>query len=148
MERRVRADTRTEADVKQVLKRLADSYKHRDLEGVLAHIAPDEDVVLYGTGADEKRVGMKEIRKQVERDWAQTDEIAMEFDVISVSAAGSVAWAAIDGKFEARVNGQEMMSMPTRLTCVLERRNDDWLIVQSHFSAPTAGRQEGQSLPA
>ena len=143
----MKASKKTETEVKNVLKGFAESYERRDLEGVLARVAPDEDVVLYGTGADEKRVGLQEIRKQVERDWAQTDEIAMEFDSISVSGADSFAWAAADGFFKARVNGQEM-SMPARLTCVFERRNGDWLIVQSHFSTPATSQEEGASLPA
>jgi ketosteroid isomerase-like protein len=143
----MKASKRTEAEVKDTLKSFAKSYERRDLEGVLSHIAPDEDVILYGTGADEKRVGPKEIQEQVERDWAQTDEIAMEFDTISVSGVDSFAWAAADGRFRAKANGQEM-SMPARLTCVFERRNGDWLMVQSHFSTPTAGQDEGASLPS
>jgi ketosteroid isomerase-like protein len=143
----MKADRKTEAEVKEVLLRFAESYQRRDLEGLLAHVAPDQDVIMYGTGPDEKRVGPSEIQKQAERDWAQTDEIAMAFDWISVSAADSVAWAAADGRFKAKVNGQEM-SMPARLTCVFERRNGDWLMVQSHFSTPAAGQDEGDSLPA
>lgn len=46
------------------------------------------DVVLYGTGADEKRVGPDQVRAQVARDWAQSDSVALSLGWISVSAAG------------------------------------------------------------
>jgi hypothetical protein len=39
----------------------------------MALCASDADVVLYGTGADEERVGPVQIRTQVERDWSQTE---------------------------------------------------------------------------
>ncbi len=51
-------------------------------------MASDADVVLYGTGADEKRIGLEQIRAQVERDWSQSDSAAMMLDWTSVSAAG------------------------------------------------------------
>ena len=55
-------------------------------------LAPDADVVLYGTGADEKRIGPEQIQSQDERDWAQTESIAMSFPWSSISGAGTVAW--------------------------------------------------------
>jgi hypothetical protein len=38
--------------------------------------------------------------------------------------------------------------MPARATFVLEKRDGKWLIVQGHYSAPAAGQEEGQSIPA
>lgn len=141
------ADSGTEAEVKAVLARFSESYAKQDREGMLACLAPDPDVVLFGTGADERRIGLAEIQLQAERDWAQTEAISMDFDWMSVSAAGPVAWAAVEGAFQIRAGGQEFR-MPARATFVLEKRDTHWLIVQSHFSTPAAGQQEGDSLPA
>ena len=143
----MRADARTEAEVRAVLTRLTDSYRQRDLEQLVACFAPDADTVMYGTGVDEKRMGLDEIRAQAQRDWDQTDEIAMAFDWTSISAAGPVAWAAVDGGFKIRAGGQKF-TMPARGTFVLEKRDDKWLVVQSHFSAPAAQQEEGESIPA
>jgi hypothetical protein len=111
----------------------------------MACFAPDADVVMYGTGADEKRVGPDQIRLQAERDWSQSDEVSLGLDWVSVSAAGPVAWAAVDATFSVRAGG-ESMSFPARLTTVLENRSGDWLLVQAHFSFPAAGQEEGQSF--
>lgn len=143
----MKADSKTEAEVRAVLAKFSDSYAKRDMEGLLACLAPDPDVVLYGTGADEKRTGLAEIQFQAQRDWDQTDEISMAFDKISVSAAGPVAWTAVDGAFQIRAGGQKMR-LPARGSFVLERRNGNWLVVHTHFSVPAGGQEEGESIPA
>jgi ketosteroid isomerase-like protein len=142
----MRADAKTESEIKAVLNKLTDAYKRADMEALMACFAPDPDIVFYGTGADEKRIGPNGVRMQAQRDWAQTDSISMVFDDVMISAAGPVAWAAIDGGFEIGVGGQEF-TMPARVTMVLEKRNGSWLVVQGHFSAPAAGQEEGESIP-
>jgi len=141
----MKADLVTETEVKGVLQAFADAYGKRQLTPLLQCIASDADVLLYGTGADEKRVGLEQIRAQVERDWAQTETIAMEFASMAVSSAGPVAWAAADGAFLFRVDGQEKV-LPARASFVLEKRAGNWLIVHAHFSSPVAGQQQGQSF--
>ena len=143
----MKADAKTEAEVKAVLTRLTESYEKQDLEGLMACFAPDPDIVMYGTGADEKRIGPAGIRIQAQRDWKQAESISMAFDWMSISAAGPVAWAATDGAFKIRAGGQEF-AMPARGSFVLEKRDGGWLIVHGHFSAPAAGQQEGESFPA
>ena len=141
----MKADARIDAQVRSTLRRLADAYAARDLKAVMGCFAEDDDIVLYGTGADEKRVGPSEIRTQVERDWAQTDRIAMVFERVSVAAAGRVAWAAVDGAFNVTVGG-ESGELSARITFVLEERNGEWSIVHAHFSVPAAGQEEGHSI--
>lgn len=143
----MKADAKTESDVRAAIGRMMDSYQQQDMDALLACFAPDGDVVMYGTGADEKRIGLDAIRAQAQRDWDQTEAIAMAFDWMSISAAGPVAWAAMDGRFEIRAGGQAM-SMPARLTLVLEKRGAEWLVAQAHFSTPAAGQAAGDSIPA
>jgi len=141
----MRADTRTAGDVDGAIKRFADAYKARDLKNLMECFVPDPDVVLYGTGADEKRVGLEQVRAQVERDWAQTESIELSISWKSISAAGLVAWVALDGAFEIRAGGQDM-ALPARASVVLEKRDGKWLIVHAHFSTPPAGQEEGRSV--
>ena len=88
----MKADNKTTTEVITVLNKLSEAYARRDLESLLAGFAPDPDVVMYGTGADEKRVGLAEIRAQAERDWSQTEAAAIKHDTVSVSATGSPAF--------------------------------------------------------
>src|SRR5437016_6154741 len=48
---------------------------------------------------------------------------------------------------DASVAGQDE-SFPLRITAVLERRDDRWVIQHAHFSAPTFTQEPGQSFPA
>jgi ketosteroid isomerase-like protein len=141
----MKAGTRTTEEIEAAVKTLTVAYKTRNLKDLMACFAPDPDVVLYGTGADEKRMGSEQIRFQVERDWSQTESIEMSFTSSSISAAGNVSWAAMDGAFNIRAGGQTV-TIPARISFVFEKRDDKWLIVHSHFSTPTAGQDEGSSI--
>jgi ketosteroid isomerase-like protein len=142
----MKADVKTEAAVKSVLDKVAEGYAKLDLALLQAAFAPDPDVVMYGTGADEKRIGLAEIQVQAERDWSQTEAAAVTFGWTSVSAAGSVAWVATDAALNLKAGGQDM-NLPVRITFVLERRGEDWLIVQAHFSLAASTQVEGESFP-
>lgn len=142
----MKSDAMTEAAVMAVLDKVAEGYAKRDLESLRASFAPDPDVVMYGTGADERRLGLAEIQAQAERDWSQTEASVITYGWTSVSAAGSVAWVATDAVFNLKAGGQEM-TLPARITFVPESRGDKWLIVQAHFSLPAAAQAEGESFP-
>lgn len=141
----MKADSKTTAEVQATIKKFTDAYQARRLNDVMDCFAADADVMIYGTGADEKRIGPEQIRAQVERDWAQSDSLSLSFDWSSISAAGPVAWAAMDGSFKVRAGGQEM-TVPARVSLVLENRGGRWVVVHSHFSTPAAGQQEGHSF--
>lgn len=141
----MKADSRTEEEVRAALTKFADAYRKRDLRALLECFATDADVVLFGTGADEKRLGPDQLRTQVERDWAQSESAALKFAWMSVSAAGSVAWAAADGAFGFRAGGLDG-ELAVRATFVLEKRAGRWFVVHAHFSTPAAGQQDGESF--
>jgi uncharacterized protein (TIGR02246 family) len=142
----MKADAMTEAAVKAVLDKVTEGYAKRDMNMLLSAFAPDPDVLMYGTGADEKRIGQAGIQAQAERDWSQTESASVTYEWTSISCAGPVAWAATDVSFHLKADGQEM-TLPARITFVLEKRGEQWLIVQGHFSFPAAGQSEGQAFP-
>lgn len=141
----MKANPEIYAEVKTALDGWAESYKRRDIGRMLSHIAPDADVLMYGTGADEKRIGREAVGAQAQRDWSQTDASAFILDQPMISAAGSVAWTAADAVFHVEMGGQEM-AFPARFTGVFEKRDGKWLVVQAHFSLPAA-QDEGESVP-
>ena len=143
----MQANKATESAIMAVFDRFREAYELRDAKALMSVVAPDPDVVMFGTGADERRIGPAEILTQAERDWAQSEATSLDIGWHHISAAGSVAWLAADVAFKLRAGGQEM-TLPGRLTAVFEQRNSEWLLVQSHFSLPTAGQEEGQSFPA
>ena len=142
----MKADPRVESEVRAVLDAFAVCYGKRNLADMMALFVPDPDGFMYGTGADEKRIGPEGLRAQVERDWSQSETLSMTFDWVSISAAGPVAWVASEITFRVSIAGTPV-TLPTRLTIVLENRGGRWLIAQTHFSAPASAQPEGESFP-
>ena len=141
----MKADPRTEENVKTILHSFTDAYRNRDMKAIFGCIAPDADVVMYGTGSDEKCIGSEQIRIQIERDWAQSESAVLLFDWTAVSSFGPLAWAAVDGEFRFKAGGKDE-TIPARATFVLEKREGRWLIVQAHFSTPAASQKKGHSF--
>ena len=142
----MKANAETQAAVSGVLDKFMETYQKRDINGLMSIFPPDEDQVMYGTGADEKRIGKDQIKFQAQRDWSQTDALAFNLTWRQVSTAGPVAWVAADGFGKGKAGGQEVQ-FPFRMTCVLEKRDNDWFLVQSHISLPAPAQGEGDSVP-
>ena len=100
----------------------------QDLKTALSLIAPDTMSLCMARSADEKRIGLKEIKAQFERDWSQIEDPSLEYNWTSISAAENVAWVAIDAVFKAKVDGQEPE-----------------LPIQDHKSPRETGRQVADS---
>jgi hypothetical protein len=143
----MRADARTEREVMASLRAFADYWADWNMDGFLDLFAADADVVVFGSGADERRLGRAELREQLVRDWAQSESLSVEFGWHSVSAAGPAAWVATEMTVHAVIDGKER-TFPGRLTAVLERRGGRWLWMQSHFSLPAHEQSVDRSFLA
>ena len=141
----MKASPPTQAAVQATLRQWKDAYSQQDVDGVLAVIAPDDDVVGIGTGPDEWRVGPEEFKAQLERDFAQSEALSVDYEPLVVSEAGPVVWVAGRATVQARVEGQGL-TLTGRFTAVLEQREGRWLLVQTHFSLPAAQQAEGRSF--
>jgi len=142
----MKADAKTEAAVLAVMDKFMQDYQKRDIEGLMSIFVPDDDQVMYGTGADEKRIGLDQIRFQAERDWSQTEALTFNLTWQQISAAGPVAWLAADGLGQGEAGG-EKFEFPIRMTAVFEQRDHQWLLVQAHISLPSVVQEEGNSVP-
>jgi ketosteroid isomerase-like protein len=142
----MKMDQQTQSEVVDVLNKAHDAYRRRDINELLSYFSPDTDVVMYGTGVDEKRIGRDAIKIQAERDWAQTEEAAFNWNWHSVVGSDAVACLSADGEANVKIDG-EAMNMPIRFTGVLEKQGDKWLFVQAHYSVPFGEQNEGDSWP-
>jgi ketosteroid isomerase-like protein len=73
----MQASPSTQAAVQATLHQWKDAYSRRDMDGALAVMAPDADVVGIGSGPDEWRVGPGEFKAQLERDFAQSEALSV-----------------------------------------------------------------------
>ena len=142
----MKANTETEAAVRAIVNKFMAAYEKRDIQGLMSLLSPDDDLFLFGTGIDEKRIGREQFKFQAERDWSQTEALAFNFTSHHISAAGPVAWIASEGLGQGKVGGQKI-EFPLRMTAVLEQRGGEWFLVQAHISLPAPGQEEGDSVP-
>lgn len=142
----MKADQQTQTEVTQAFKGMFEACKKRDLQGVLSFWAPDPDIVVIGSGEDEKGIGIPQFTESLKRDWAQGEVLSIGVKNFAVSAAGMVAWFSADINLHVKVAEGEL-DMPLRLTGVMEKRYGRWLWVQMHLSTPSCEQEPGQSWP-
>ena len=135
-----------EADILATLDRYSRAYAKHDLVGILGLFAQDSDVVLIGTGADEKRIGFEEVKAQFERNFGETETSTIAWRWHKVSILREMAWVAADAAIEVIVQGRKTQ-FPIRMTIVLERRDGSWLWVHRHASVPAPSQVTGTAYP-
>jgi ketosteroid isomerase-like protein len=139
-------ETTKEAMVIGAMNDFMRDWEARDEDAILSHFAPSTTVSLYGTGADEKRVGLDEIRFQLERDFSQSESLSCTLDWNLVGISGNVAWVASDVTITFKAIGQDAMSFPGRVSTVLQDYDGRWLFEHFHLSVAAASQEEGQSF--
>jgi len=94
-----------------------------------------------------RELAQKKIRAQFERDFSQCDSISCKLGWYMISAVGTVAWVAADYLVDVTINGQKS-ELTMRTSIVLEQRDQKWLIVHMHGSAPMQEQEAGESFPS
>jgi uncharacterized protein (TIGR02246 family) len=142
----MRLDRGAEEAVCATLDRYAERYGAKDVDGLTELFADDPDVLLTGTGADERWVGRPEVRRQFERNFAEAERTRFEWISRHVAAAGDGAWVAAGAVLHVTVDGAER-SIPIRFTVVLEQRDGAWVWLHRHASVAAGGQPSGAAYP-
>lgn len=118
--------------IEATLSRLGALVTQRDL-AVLSEFATD--AVLVGSDVGEIAEGVEELRTLFVRVYAQAATISWEWETISASASGDIAWFFAKGHCVA--TGPELRKrLPYRLAGVLQWQSDRWIWRQFHGSEP------------
>jgi ketosteroid isomerase-like protein len=129
----VQADAQTREEILLVLGELRAAVSQRRIEGVLSLFAPDADATLIGSSTGEIARGPLELRRFLEQVFAAPRTISWEWDDVSVSCSGDVAWLWLEGALV--LDGRS--ERPYRISGVLERRQGRWLWTLFHGSEPS-----------
>ena len=128
----MQADAQTREEVLLALGEFRAAVADRRIEGVLHLIAPDADATVIGSSLGEIARGPLGIRAFLERLFDQPQSISWEWDDVSVSCSGDVAWLWLEGALV--LDGRSERAY--RITGVLERRSGRWLWTLFHGSEP------------
>jgi len=130
-----------------LIKEFCRTYNERDLEGLLALFCKNHPVHAYGTGIDEDRHSLQELKEQVLRDWEQSELSQLFPPKEFFYCKDPVSWAA--GTFSAKVttSGQTLEIPNLRGSISVIREENEWKISQMHASFPASNQEEGSSFP-
>ena len=130
------------AAVKSVIDQFGEAIETEDmgmLENVMAH---DDDMVCFGTDAQERWVGWPALKASIEQQFTAFDstQLSTRDQVIKVNATGNTAWFSELYDWKMVVQGQPVNLIGARVTGVLDKRNGKWVCVQFHVSVPVSGQ--------
>lgn len=131
-----------------VFNQFVDAYNNRNLVVALDCFRAEPPPVAFGSGKDERRVGLNEIREQLLRDWNQSLTTRAEVVQSNYEQGPDYAWVAAELNvtvgFEA---GEEIM--PARMSVVLQKESEGhWKIAHMHLSLPALDEPDGSSFPS
>ena len=128
--------------VKEVVDQMVQAIQTENIQTISNIVAHDSDIVIFGTDASERWVGWDmfeaAMRKQFEA--FSDSKISVSNQVINVNSSGQVAWFSEVMDWSMQTQGQQVDLKGLRLTGVLEKRKNQWLLVQMHFSVPVSGQ--------
>ncbi|MEM1059504.1 MAG: nuclear transport factor 2 family protein [Verrucomicrobiota bacterium] len=136
-----------EQEVQAAVESLFAALRARDLDAVMAHYAPADDIVCLGPSADDVSVGIHGVYSSVSRQVKQTHQIQCQYVHASAGFKGDVAWTIGQASI-VFVLGTHNPSFQGRYTSVLEYSHDvsRWLIRHSLFSIPGGQQQSIAAL--
>lgn len=129
------------AKVELIIDQFAQVWETKDMELLSKIMAHDSDMVIYGTDAPEHWVGWEPFKTSVAEMFTvlKNIKIAVRDRVTKIHSSGKVAWFSQVWDWDLMVEDKPVRSEGQRFTGVLEKRNDQWVLVQIHNSVPVSG---------
>ncbi|WP_159460319.1 YybH family protein [Tistlia consotensis] len=130
-------DPTPEAEIRRLLHDWARAVRAGDLEGIVAHCAPD--VVWFDALLQVRYEGLEGYRRHWRRSLAERPGgLTLRVGETEIAAAGDVAFARCRHRFGARsADGVETAARWLSMTLCLRRREGRWLAVEEHFALPS-----------
>jgi ketosteroid isomerase-like protein len=126
--------------VKQVIEDSIGWAMTKDLDRLLQIFADDDDLLIWWIGSNGGADGIDDLKETAEKVWMTPDFEATSFEFrdvrIRFSSDGTIAWYSCHLDDCGIWKGKEHCVENVRKTGVLEKRGDQWTIVQSHASWP------------
>ena len=126
------------SEITRIIQSFYESFEQEDMELMSAVMAHDADMVSFGTGLTEHHVGWdawKQAHLGQFEAFAGIQFVSKGLNVF-LSECGTVAWFADVFDLSLVVENEQIDMSDLRITGVLEKRADQWKIVQIHASVP------------
>ena len=132
----MKADEATRNEVTSVLNKLADALKTKDLEAFMKLFANEPNMLTIGLEEKELNVGNHGLKDRMKKTFEEAHSISLKYGWTSVKVNGDAAWVASNTTYTIKKKGKQEVTIPSRMTGVLEKIDGNWLWTQHHFSTP------------
>ena len=123
----MRADPDSEREITESLEEVFRLYGTGDLDGAMAMMVDDDDVVVMEPAAHQYWVGHEAVRKGIGEDFDATEgDIPMRITRRNVAREGNVGW--INGELEAAIDyrGRKLILDCNRFTAIARKDDGKW----------------------
>ena len=125
-----------------VINKMWESFVQGDHKMFAETMAHDPDMVTFGTDASERWDGWDDLQKSVKNQFDAFDILNVKRmnKKLNLSNSGEVAWFSEIVDWEFLADGKKQIIEGVRYTGVMEKRENEWKIVQFHSSVGVSGQ--------
>ena len=125
-----------------VISKMWKSFVQGDHKMFAETMAHDPDMVTFGTDASERWDGWDDLQKSVKNQFDAFDILNVKRlnKKLNLSNSGEVAWFSEIVDWEFLADGKKQIIEGVRYTGVMEKRENEWKIVQFHSSVGVSGQ--------
>lgn len=125
-------------NVRAVLDKVVQATKNENMEMFSQTTAHDKDLISIGTAGNEFFKGWEQLKEAMLKqfDAFENTDILVKDRIIKIHASGKVAWFSEVLDFKFTVKEKPYQFEGVRFSGVLEKRDNKWLVVQTHMSVP------------
>lgn len=132
----MKADEATRNAINDILNKLAEALKNKDLEAFMKLFANEPNMLTIGLEEKELSVGNNGLKDRMKKTFEEADSISIKYGWTSIKANGDAAWVASNTTYKIKKKGKQEVTIPARMTGVLEKIEGNWLWTQHHLSTP------------
>ena len=129
------SDSQIIAEINAFIEKFIKAYPKNNVDEYLSLFAKDENLVVFGTA--EKWVGYEDYKTAPKKDKERFGEISITFDWKKINYHEQIAWFAAEATVNLLIKGVKLR-LPARITGVLKKEGDNWMIQQGHISTPAS----------
>lgn len=128
----------------EIFRKFCDYYNKRDLDKILSLFG--QDACLWGTGIDEYRIGIEEIKAQFERDWSQSTSGKLEISKHIHTSKDGRLWGCVECLVKVEIEGEVKEFPHLRGSVFFEEEENIMKIAFMHCSFPDQSQEVGESF--
>jgi ketosteroid isomerase-like protein len=129
-------------EVEHIIRQCIGALRTWDRAKLAEIFADSPQSIHFGTSADECYIGGAAYLRAMERQ-RQVSIPDIEFDFLPgspvIQMSGDVAWAVGNARIAGTTATHRYFHIDTRLTFILQKLDDRWQIVHSHYSVGVPG---------